>query len=64
MRRRALLSCDDGSNDDWDRFRVRGSPTALVMDGARRVELARVEERVGARVFERFLAVGLARYRA
>lgn len=55
--------CNDGWNDDWDRFRVRGSRTALVIDGARGVELARVEERVGPRVFERFLDVGLARYR-
>ena len=55
--------CDDGWNDDWDRFRVRGSPTVIVMDGARGVELARLEECVGARVFERFLHVGLARYR-
>jgi hypothetical protein len=58
------VPCDDGWNDDWDRFGVRGSPTALVFDGERRVELARVEERVGPRVFERFLDVGLSRYRA
>ena len=56
--------CDDGWNDEWDRFRVRGSPTALVVDGERGVELARVESFVGPRVFERFLDVARARFPA
>lgn len=58
------VPCDEGSNAAWQRFRVRGSPTAIVIDGARRIELARLEERVEPRVFERFLEVGLARHRA
>jgi hypothetical protein len=56
--------CDEGSNEDWQRFGVRGSPTVIVWDAARSEELARMEEIVGPRVFERFLHLGLARHRA
>lgn len=58
------VPCDEGSNDDWARFGVRGSPTALVIGGSRGIELSRIEERVSPRAFERFLDVALARHRA
>lgn len=47
--------CNDGANAAWERFGVRGSPTSIVMDAARRIELARSEWATDARTYARFL---------
>jgi hypothetical protein len=52
------------TSDDWDRFQVRDFPTTVVVDGARRKEIARLETTVGARAYLAFLEGALARYRA
>jgi hypothetical protein len=56
--------CDDGSNDEWGRFKVLGSPALVVMDGARRVEITRLEHGVDSPALTTFLDGALARYHA
>lgn len=55
---------DDGWNEEWARFRVRTLPTTLVLNGAGRIELSRCTQVLDPRVFEDYLGVALARYRA
>lgn len=55
---------DEGWSQDWVRFGVRELPSVIVMDGRRRIELARTSRNVDPPAFQQFLDVALARHRA
>lgn len=55
---------DEGSNEHWERFGVRGTPASIAVDPARNRELLRLEQTTRPEAYARFLRNALAQFRA